>query len=871
MMSRFVKNVCRSLVFYGLFSCSLQAAQMSGRITNNVTGAGILDALIGLDLEPADGMPEIEQRTDPFGFYHLVDIPAGTYLLGAIHGGYTTHLDTNTFAAADNVKTNIGLTPVVPDGGFSIETDVRCVTTGARLFGVPVAAIRYITPSATNSLGTTVMVTDTNGRALFTGMTNGAYRFRVNDALDGTPLPKWASYTTVGTGDDKTVMTVDHAMLVRLKPDPLATLRFYVEGFDPKTEIPGPLSNVVVEIEGLDPFDYGSVLYPSRSGVTDTNGIVTFKRLPAIPWRIAPKHMAYAPTNLVIDVDFSGCLPTNELILAMELLPADLAVVLLSPYAHPDMMDGLPIILSGVANTLTEGIKRVLPAGDIGGAIGAIYMELYPGRYELQVGDPIMSPPVLALDDTLVSFTAHYKGRDVADVVLGMVTTNYLALNPTPATVRLRLFAADEIGKIKPMASGDAKELPIYGPKTQTGIQVWESMYGDFLVPEFKTNVVLATDGQGEVTFGILPGVYGFRIPTMSNYWGSNARYVDVFAGVELKQGWPFHQFWPFGVKDPKSQALGMPFDSGKEYLIDLFVRTQAVQIAGDVLGDTANPTTHQILANPVMSNEVTLFYSDEAQGGGMVMLASTNGTVAKSLAADNVSFGGGSVAEYRYEKLSSGIYTVTVTQARNTFNTNVLEIEAWNPPGVIPVVAPDDLSRYRPLRDITVETLSTFSGTNQVGLNVFEWNTNTMAYDVFPGSHEAQVIQPKDYATGLLFSAISPSYYMPVGEYKFWSGFGTNGWYIYTATGSVTRSVYIRGPSNNVVMDAPSNNYTLIVNPVSADDPGLVISNTSILFTDGMSVMAPSSNGSYSGSFTPMTVSNVQWSWLGGDDGLQF
>ncbi|MEM7395754.1 MAG: carboxypeptidase-like regulatory domain-containing protein, partial [Verrucomicrobiota bacterium] len=327
-------------------SSFLEASTRRGQVTDSGTSVGIERVTVQLDLLPTNGVFEYSTETDPFGFFTLDGIAAGTYELSTDHPGYLPYLETNVFNGANTVQDSFSLDPIIPGGGFEIFVHVSGISSGARLENTPVTAYRFelqgdLTPS--NIITT---LTDSNGVAILRGMEDGFYRFTAN--LNGSPIPRWLSHTTEGTAEDKKLLNQAHMVNFLLKPGPLQSLTVNVEGFDPVDQSVKALDEYFVELEGLDPQDLENVLIPARTTFTDTSGDALFQRLPGIPWRITAKHIGYQALTNVVMPDASGNLPAT-VNLNVTLKANDLRFFLFSPYhGHATGSDPFSFILSGL-------------------------------------------------------------------------------------------------------------------------------------------------------------------------------------------------------------------------------------------------------------------------------------------------------------------------------------------------------------------------------------------------------------------------------------------------------------------------------------------------------------------------------------------
>jgi len=859
------------MTWTGLFLCSILVARgvdLRGRVTDSVTGFGVGGAEIQVDLSPDDGTPEYIGETDSFGLYAVTGIVSGAYALRVVHPGYFLHTNSITATATDDIIESIEMNPALGPlgGGFEIHVQVTDVMTSARLEKVPVTAERFHSAAATNSASSTTVVTDVRGYAIFQGMENGFYRFIGNDSR-ASPRPKWLQYPTNLAAEAKTFIDAPHLANFMLKPQPLQSLMVTVRGHDPVTNGFGGLPDVYVELEGLDPVD-GTALVPPRTGRTGADGNVLFSELAAIPWRVTTKKHGYEPASTNVVPDVLGDLQPVPVLLDLDIRGTFFEVRLVSGYDDPEMLNGLPVKIEGLKDTATDGIAQVEPAFlDFSGDITAFFGNILPGRYRIRLDSTAVSSEFQSFQGEHSTVSMHLSGSDIAEAIDGMTNEVDLVITPKPAIVRVRLFAADEAGRIAAIASGESGERPIYKLTAQDGIELVPSDHAFQLSPGLTTNVV-QTDASGEGIVTLLPGSYGIKIPGMIGYWGSDVRWVDETSMTETNLGWPYPELWPFTASDG-FDSLGVPFESLHEYRLDLYVRKQAIQVTGLAYGDPADPTSRQILANPGKFDEITLRYNDLARGGGTVTLTPDAGPPLVTILTDSnivSSPAGGAVAEYFFADVPAGDYDVSGSHPRSTFSVFSFTLSPWPTPGDLPLVAPDDPTWRRPLTTLELSPLTgSYLLTDQVTMNIQEYDPGTSNY-VFTGSvMDVDVFEPLDYATGAFFSGIDSTYFTPEGLFFFYREFDTDGWFVGQGSGGDIVDVYFGGPLDNVdPLFAPDVTYRLTIEARSGDDPDLSIDPTTVVFDDGAMHGTPQTLTDYSGSYTPVNFTdNPTWVWI--------
>ncbi|MEM7391245.1 MAG: carboxypeptidase-like regulatory domain-containing protein, partial [Verrucomicrobiota bacterium] len=861
----------------GLTRTHATTATLAGRVIDAVSSNSVESADVIFDLVPVDGIPEAIFQTDPFGFFVANSITAGTYEVIVDRPGYFTQIHTTLFAVAETVNTQIMLAPAFgPEGaGFDILAQVQCVTTAEKLDGVPVGVSRFTSPLDALPAFSTSAVTDAEGFVRLRGMRRGYYRFRANDVTDGAPRPKWDPFSTETDTNsmDKVLVEATQLASFLLKPEPLQDLIVDVAGFDPVFEAPGgPIAGANVVLTGRSLHPDMDELVPPRTGVTDSNGMVRFSRLPAIAWTIETRKLGYAPGGLTIFPDGAGDLPAPVLV-PVTINPTVLEVVLTSPYDEPMMMDGVDVELTGLADSNTEDIKRLVPAMVETGIVKSVFMGLLPGKYEVNVRTAKMSPPIFSMDWSVDPFHVNFHAQDYVTVADGVTTSHPLNLEVVPTRVRVRLYAADAIGEVSRSISGDALDRPIYQLREQTGIVFCEAAHTGGLLNTNDAEVIIDTAASGEVTFNILPGVYGIKIPGMSNYWGSEILY-DLAGGPSvIDMGWPYGDFWPYGpTRREAHHAAGVAFDSGGDVRLDLFVRKHQVKVVGDVAADAKDPTTYQILANPSEPSEVTVFHSDIALNGGTVTL-STSGVM---IASTNLTpLGNIARSQYVFPEVKPGVYTLTATHPRNTFTPVGFTVGPWGFPGDLPPTLPLSPADFVPLTTLISPEVplgpepiplleAVFTSPDTVTLDVYAYDMDMMVYNL-QFTTRPQIAEAVTYASGVHCSLIAPDFHVPKGMYRIWTDFGANGWHLESGTGSGSFDVYLDGPMDNTSSsNAPSIKYNLTARNPNIDDSTMLVTGSTNVLDGGMKVAHGATLMDYEGSFTPTNVINPMWEWPG-------
>ncbi len=198
-------SICRRSVWFLLHVIVVLSAahcvraangQLDGQVVHNATGLPIVNAMLELNLEPPDGIPEYTVRSDPFGFFKFPDVSAGSYTFTARQLGFLNHEESVTIADDDRKKAVVRLTPADATVTFEIFFQVWCLSTHARLSGASVTA-EYWEPDGVLTGGadnTFVMQVDDAGTVVFPGMKDGFYKFSISktgwEPITYTPPPE---------------------------------------------------------------------------------------------------------------------------------------------------------------------------------------------------------------------------------------------------------------------------------------------------------------------------------------------------------------------------------------------------------------------------------------------------------------------------------------------------------------------------------------------------------------------------------------------------------------------------------------------------------------------------------------------------------
>lgn len=570
-------NLVRALALAPLLLAGAAFAQtgsLAGRITDAVTAAGIEGASIAL--QPVAPGDPLTAQSDPFGFYRKGAIPPAAYVLKVRHPGYLDHDEDLTLDPGARETRDIALTPRYPGvATFDISIQAYCTRTMMELGGVPVRIQRFSAPAAPTPDETFDLTTAGDGDAVLRGVRPGYYTFRFNNPADGAARPYWNALDPPA----RRFLDSPQGAVAQLLPQG-QTFNFSVRGFNVAQGTLGPLDQVYAELTGvrhqsppppefvpgvddpaLDPALYDAMVLPTRTGETGPAGRVKsgatdgFTELPALAppygYKVELKRFGYRSKTIYFSADAAGKLPVygSPIDLDLEDTRARIDVVA-TQYASLDVLDGVKVRLQGIAGSSTAGINREKPALRVSddpaypaGVMRADFGTLLPGRYRVCVDSATLSPEVPALDGGPRRFGLRFRGNDIVDVALAAITRHELAVAAEPATIRGRLSAATQRSPSLLLGVTEIQDPfyyyrgPAYGPRGQSGITLSESVLAPYLAAGLKV-ISFDSDAAGRFVARVLPGVYGFKIPSLPDYWGSNFDWHNATTGEEFHLGW---------------------------------------------------------------------------------------------------------------------------------------------------------------------------------------------------------------------------------------------------------------------------------------------------------------------------------------------
>ncbi|MEQ1851354.1 MAG: hypothetical protein ABMA01_07155 [Chthoniobacteraceae bacterium] len=655
-----------------------------------------------------------------------------------------------------------------------------------------------------------------------------------------------------------------------------------------------------------DPEPYEIVALPTRTGETGPSGPPTpgngsgrvregasvgFSDLPALsfPYRykVKLKRFGYHDKTFYFSANAAGDLtPVNPDINLDFVMETNIWIYVVSDeYAALNVLGGTKVRLQGIAGTATEGIDHEVATdmipGDAGYPLGvhrAAFGVVLPGRYRVSVDSLTIPPPKPALDGAPYELRCRFRGSDTIDVNLGALTKHELKVKVEPATIRGRLFAADEratlnIGAAEIQDPFFAYRGPLYGPKVQTGITFSESAFAGQLMPGLKV-VSFDTDGAGRFIAKVRPGYYGFKIPTMADYWGSNFDWVNTASGEQFHKGWCYDIdpiVLPGGMPSTAYHNLGVPVRSGDDINLDLYVRKQRYYVRGTVGGDTDNPVVNAwVMANPTELTIQSLPFSELANSGTVTLDAVTQPLDQRSDFGFTGTRAPGTGAGYSFTPVGPGAHSLSFTQASHTF-TNTFggpPPKSFTMPDLLfpggSLVATDIPLEYIGNSALGNPWTSTYTGADTVKFVFYDNN------DVFVGEKTyPEYFRVSDLGSRLFFKSGGAQFKMRPGT---WTLFVTDGvkWYERTvpSTNTGTEHVFDIFTRTADAVPRPTQSYTLKVKAFADGDPTHAIGGATVTFGAGVSAVTSASGTvdltAQTGGYVPLTVTHPVWAWVG-------
>ncbi len=629
-------------------------AELRGRVMDAASEIGLPEALVKLVPTATGGGPAIEATADLFGRFEFAAVPPDAYTLEASFPGYVPFSEGRSYSPDELAAEEIPLTPVIPGGGpdgtgisnsIEIQIQTRDASSQAVLADVPFRIRRYSLGDPGVLLETITGFTDAEGQKSLRGNPKGYYDFRFNNPADGAILSFYDEIEVSLKG--KVKLESSHSAIANLNPIKSA-VTITALGVDPSDPDAGEtaLEDVFIELQAVspglalppgfdpmtgDPRDFADELLPPMGHRTGPGGTASFDLLPPLDYIVTARKPGYLRSHAVLSPGPAGALPA-----AFDIpLPLDdrtgLKVFLQAPYLSHDVLGGLAVALEGIEGTATDGFERIMPADPFLGETGpggeallmAEFTGILPGRYRASVEGLASSPARPALEDAVAAIGIRFRGEKYFEVAQAVENEETVVIDPVPATIRGRLFVAEEREALDLPDAGlpvpfNRWQGPAYRLKPQTGIEFTESAVSLYLHPSLSI-VSIDADVDGSFSATVLPGFWGINIPSMDGYFGSNYRSRNLATSEEIELGWPYSTDPAAGLPEHPFGSGPIPISSGDELEMDLFVRKQVYYLNGTVASSLGeSPSESRPLAPGGLSVPFSHLAAKDEGGGSL-------------------------------------------------------------------------------------------------------------------------------------------------------------------------------------------------------------------------------------------------------------
>lgn len=734
--SPFLPSCLRVFTLLILLGNTLSADRFRGQVRhefleNQPVGGAQLEMV-----DAADPTQTATVITDALGYFGTDAFDAGDEVnITATHPAYAQETPTVTLGSADHFE-SILMTPLgdVTTDYHDVMVQISGAVTQLPLRNVPVEITRW--DESNNVVGTFNLTTDAKGVAVLRGARSGFYEFKINDSSlpDADRNPRYEDYATPFLG--RVEITKNHFTNVFLKPLK-QDLRVLVTGYNFETEEDAvPLGEVLVEIRGLDPHDTDvEVLHPRSDytklfppGPTPTitddeilisDGEVAFMGLPPAAYEVKIARYGYITQRIILEPDAVTGLLANSLDNPLEVyLQRESHVVdILIDYEDYDMAEfggfgqvveggvtglGLTVRVVGLEGTNTEGLSyEGITVQNLNGETYAPFdTPFLPGRYRVFVDGMSQEQPVQYNEQfdffqtVGEAFDVGATGESILEIPPGYVELfperhrHRVTLETQEVSVRGRLMSAEAIER----EGGQ----PIFQPHANQTIELVSNPTDTF--QKTPTTVTTTTDADGRFTARVLPGLYGIRLPGMTDYFGDEV-IVTVTAAARSTDAnrtrsyeWPLAEAFPDVAGATSSQIYryfeehGIPVHDGREQFFELRVRRESYVIQSS--GTEQTDLNQKMVAITPDGSTYSVNYSPTLAAGTEITLEGSGGNFTIPIAeASPDSFSDQLIA--RWENLPPGDYTgITATIPAHDFDASFWNAQTfidWPEPGAAP------------------------------------------------------------------------------------------------------------------------------------------------------------------------------------------
>lgn len=708
-------------------------------LDNQPVGGAVLEMV-----DAADPTQTATVITDALGYFETTAFDSGDQVnITATHPAYEQETPMVTLATADHFE-SILMTPLgdVTTDYHDIIVQISGAVTQLPLRNIPVEITRW--DEGNNLVGTFNVITDTKGIAVLRGARNGFYEFKINDSSlpDTDRNPRYEDYATPLLG--RVEITQNHFTNVFLKPLK-QDLKVRVTGYDfVKEEADAPLENVLVEIRGLDPYDTDievlhprsdyTVLFPDGQGGVPgpndsfdpdvfylDNGEVVFQGLPPAAYEVKVSRYGYITQRIILEPDpVTGLLPNNYDNPLLVSLPNEAhsvdILIDFDDYYLAEFNDfgliaesgvtglGLKVRIVGLEGTNTAGLEyETLTIQNLNGETYAPFFNPFlPGRYRVYVDGISEEQPGrynedLGFFDTLGRpFDLGSSGESVLEIPPGrtslfpLLHRHTVDLETPKVFVRGQLLAAESVEP----DSG----RPIFRPFANQTIVIANNPVDDLQVN--PSPITTQTDADGRFSVRVLPGLYGIRLPGMTDYFGDSVTVTvgdavnDRDANETRNYEWPLVEEFPELANVPVSnlqtfryfEVEGIPIHQGQEQFLELRVRRETYIL--DAYGTEQTDLNQRVIAITAEGTSFETAYSPTLVNDTEATLVGTNGNHTTTIIPEPPgSFVNPLFA--RWGGLPPGDYTdITATVPAHTFDAPFFvpkKFLDWPEPGAAP------------------------------------------------------------------------------------------------------------------------------------------------------------------------------------------
>lgn len=593
------------------------AGTIRGQIIDQSTGLPLDGAVITLQSDTGKA-----DRSDLFGFYTLADVAEGTQTIDVNRRGYLPKTSTIT-VGSELASANAALTPdpsLPPNDSREIISLVISIVDAKS--NVPIGGVPVVAQHAMDSFSGS---TTGDGTLILEDVPEGAYTFLINQG----GRAGWETYTSASH-----TIGQSHHINVQLKHIP-QDLTLTVRGCDPSTQEERGLEGVYVELEGVDPEDEDIVVVPKRTLLSDGNGEVHLNDLCPIHWKVKTIRYGYQSVDETLTPGGGDQLPSATT-LTLPMRQTGLHLTLTSDYQTNDFYEGIEVIVEGVAESNTEGIRRTLDSPLEGDEANVrSFPKLLPGRYIVTVNDTFepADPSTMA--------APHFTTQTVVEAIDNEMTEVDLTLDVKRALVRGRLFAAQgELVKVDSPGGLQAfGREPVYEAFETEGIAlVAASVFQENLLEEARKPAA-DSNAAGEFLIEVLPGSYGVGLESLTEHYGSHCvlRHQRPIVGADgsltteettLKQEWPMFDTWPDTFANgPPVGITGNPgvplvINSEGDYDLSLYLHPKTVTMWLQFVTQAGAPTENLVQGmDPDTGQIVTVDFNEAVANPAMLTL----------------------------------------------------------------------------------------------------------------------------------------------------------------------------------------------------------------------------------------------------------